>query len=124
MAPESVTVAATDIPEVEPLQEPSVPTISTTLEELEGLHSVRAILRDVVNPRRITMRDAQSYCAILLDDNNRKPICRLRFNNGQKLRIGIFSESKDEEIVGIASVDDIFGLAERLKATARLYIAE
>lgn len=124
MAPESVTVSETDIPEPEPKQEPGVPAISTTLEELEGLHSIRAILRDVVNPRRIAMRDAQSYCAILLDDNNRKPICRLRFNNGQKLRIGIFNESKEEEVVGIDSVDDIFGLAERLKATARLYMAE
>lgn len=124
MAPESVTVSETDIPEPEPKQEPSAPAISTTLEELEGLHSIRAILRDVVNPRRIAMRDAQSYCAILLDDNNRKPICRLRFNNGQKLRIGIFNDSKEEEVVGIDSVDDIFGLAERLKATARLYMAE
>jgi predicted type IV restriction endonuclease len=53
-------------------------------EEIEGLHAVRAILREQVNPKRIVMRDAQSYCAILLDDNNRKAICRLRFNNASK----------------------------------------
>lgn len=48
--------------------------VVTTAEEIEGLHIVRSILRDVVNPRRIVMRDNLSYCAILLDDNNRKPV--------------------------------------------------
>lgn len=69
------------------------------------------------------MRDAQSYCAILLDDNNRKPICRLRFNNPDKLRIGFFADKKEEEIIAIESPDDLYGYAERLQSAARAYLA-
>jgi hypothetical protein len=70
------------------------------------------------------MRDAQSYCAVLLDDNNRKPICRLRFNNTQKLRLGLFNVDKDEEVMNIDSVDDVFQYADRLKATVLLHLAQ
>jgi hypothetical protein len=68
------------------------------------------------------MRDAQSYCAILLDDNNRKPICRLRFNNSEKLRIGLFDDKKEEEIVSIESPDDIYNYAERLRTMVSSYL--
>lgn len=90
--------------------------VVTTIEEIEGFHIVKSILRDVINPRRVFMRDAQSYCAILLDDNNRKPICRLRFNNNAKLVLGLFN-GKDEERVLIADVDEIYGYADRIRAT-------
>lgn len=91
------------------------PPLVTSPEEIEGLHIIRAILREHVSPRRVVMRDAQSYCAILLDDNNRKPICRLRFNNTQRLVLGLFNEAKEEERVLIESVDDIYNYADRLK---------
>ncbi len=129
MAPESISVpdpvpvstgqeatsAAASAPNGEP-------TIVTTPEEVEGFHIVRAILRTLVASKRIVMRDAQSYCAILLDDNNRKPICRLRFNNTQKLRLGVFSENKEEELHSLETVDDIYLYAEQLKATAATYL--
>ena len=95
--------------------------IETSAEELEGFHSVRAMLRGLVNPKRIVMRDAQSYCAVLLDDNNRKPICRLRFNNVEKLRLGLFNDKKEEALVQLDSLDDIFNHAEQLKATLMSY---
>lgn len=121
MTPETVPAAG---PVVAAIQTESVePPIITTAEEIEGFHAVRAILREVLAPKRVVMRDAQSYCAILLDDNNRKPICRLRFNNTQKLRLGVFSESKDEEQFQLESVDDIFNYSEQLKATAMSYLA-
>ena len=63
------------------------------------------------------MRDAQSYCALLLDDNNRKPVARLRFNNTQRLRLGLFGANKEEEVVDISCVDDIFNHSDRLKET-------
>src|SRR5690606_17940041 len=58
--------------------------IVTTQEEMEGFYIIRAILSEIVEPSRVIMRDTKSYCGILLDDNNRKPICRLRFNFSQK----------------------------------------
>lgn len=95
--------------------------IITTTEELEGFVIIKSILRDTVSPKRIFMRDAQSYCAILLDDNNRKPICRLRFNNPAKLSIGFFN-GKEEEKESITDVDDIHNFADRLKSTVTAYI--
>ena len=121
MTPET-TPAASPLAPIIPLETMSEPPIVTTPEELEGFYGVRAILRELLTPKRVVMRDAQSYCAILLDDNNRKPICRLRFNNNQKLRLGIFNEKKEEEQFPLESVDDIFKYAEQLKATASSYL--
>ncbi len=98
--------------------------VVTSAEELEGFYIIRAILREVAPSKRIFMRDAQTYCAVLFDDNNRKPICRMRFNNPQKLKIGLFNENKEEEILSIETLDNIFDLAERLKATVRGYLPE
>lgn len=98
----------------------SGPDIVTTEEEREAYNIVRAILRAVVDPKRIAMRDAKSYCAILLDDNNRKPLARLHFNAQSKKYIGVFTQ-KIEDRVEIAELEDIFKLAERLMATAREY---
>ena len=97
--------------------------IVTTAEEVEGFHIVRAILRGVVGPHRICLRDAQSYCAILLDDNNRKPICRLLFNNPKRLAVVLFHEKKDGDKVGLDSVDGLYAHAEQLRATVLAYPA-
>lgn len=94
--------------------------IITTEEEIEAFHIIKAILREVVAPGRIAMRDSESYCAILLDDNNRKPICRLRFGANKK-SVGIFDAQKIEERLPIAELNDIFGLADRLKQTLSNY---
>jgi len=125
MTPESITVADPPTPVTLVAEASAVtePQHVTSAEELEAFHTVRAILRGVVTPKRIAMRDAQSYCAVLLDDNNRKPLCRLRFNNAQKLRIGIFNEKRDEEQFPLESVDDIYNYAEQLRATASQYLA-
>lgn len=96
--------------------------VVTSPEELEAFYIVRSMLRELVPTKRVVMRDAQSYCAILLDDNNRKPICRLRFNNTQKLRFGLFAENKEEEVVQLDSVDDLYNYADRLKSTVMSYM--
>lgn len=98
------------------------PTVITSSEELEGYHTIRAIVRNIAATKRVVMRDAQSYCAILLDDNNRKPICRLRFNNKQKLKLGLFNEQKEEEQVTLEVVDDLYNYAEQIRATVASYI--
>lgn len=100
----------------------SANNIITTEEEIEAFHIIRALLRDTVSVKRIAMRDVQSYCGILLDDNNRKPICRFRFNGKQKM-IGLFDKLADgkEERVFIESLDSIYDYAERLKATVNSY---
>lgn len=94
--------------------------VITTLEELEGYHIVKAITRAVLEAPRITHRDTKSYFGILVDDNNRKPICRLHFNRTQKY-IGLFDIEKNETRHPISTVDDIYSFADILKATAALY---
>lgn len=96
------------------------PKITTSEEELEGYYVVKAILRDMVDVKRIVHRDQQSYFGILLDDNNRKPICRLHFNAKQKY-VGLFDSNKNEERIPIASIDDIYSYAERIRSTASNY---
>lgn len=97
--------------------------IVTTQEELDGFYIVRAILSEIVDPSRVIMRDTKSYCGILLDDNNRKPICRLRFNFSQKY-VGLFDAEKNEEKLPIGSLREIFKYANQLKATVQGYISK
>ena len=95
--------------------------IETTQEELEGYHIVRAILREIIDPSRIAMRDVKTYLGILLDNNNRKPLCRLHFNTGQKY-LGLFDNAaKQEERIPIDRIDDIYQFSDRLKGTVTFY---
>jgi hypothetical protein len=95
----------------------------TTVEEVEGFFAVKSILRDVIDLDRVTMRDTKSYCNVLLDDNNRKPICRLRFNRTQK-HLGVFDEDRQEIRVAITEVSDIYEYADRIVATVKRYEAD
>ncbi len=118
--PVSTSTAQAPAPELEETEE-TESALETTAEEIEGYYIVRAILCELVPAKRIFMRDAQSYCAILFDDNNRKPICRLRFNNSQRLVLGLMN-GKEEEKVVLSGVEEIFTYADRLKATASAYV--
>ncbi len=69
------------------------------------------------------MRDAKSYCAILFDDNNRKPICRLRFNSSSKMSLGLFDE-KEEKIIQIGDLSDIYKYVDQLKKATASYIEQ
>lgn len=94
--------------------------IETTAEEIEGFHIVKAIVREVVDPNRIVHRDTKSYMGVLLDDNNRKPICRLRFNWSQNY-LGVFDADKNETRHELESLNDIYRFADQLKETALRY---
>jgi hypothetical protein len=94
--------------------------VVTTDEEREAYQIIRAILSKYVQPARVIMRDTKSYCGVLLDDNNRKPICRLRFNFSQKY-LGLFDAEKNEERFPLDSPTDIFKFEERLVAAVSNY---
>jgi hypothetical protein len=87
--------------------------VITTPEELEGFMIVKTILRQKISATRITYRDAQSYFAILLDDNNRKTICRLYLSGAKKFFVTL-DDQKKEVKNEISSLDDIFKHSETL----------
>ena len=90
--------------------------IITTAEELSAFNIVRAIVCNQVDMSRVSYRDAKSYCAILLDNNNRKTIARLHFNRSQKY-IGILDENKSETRHPLAALEQIYTLSDQLRAT-------
>lgn len=116
-----------DVPSVSEVVQPEVENDSpigkviTTDEEIQAYYIICAILCPIVDLDRVYMRDAQSYCAILCDDNNRKPICRLHFNGGKK-----FVETFDEMKVGtkhnIVTMNDIYKLSSELVKVVKHYI--
>lgn len=94
--------------------------ILTTEEEMEGYRIVCAIIRKVIPLDRVFMRDTKSYCGVIIDDNNRKPLCRLHFNGGKKY-IGLFDPNKQEDKRLLAQLEDIYNYDEHLIATAQHY---
>lgn len=94
--------------------------IITTEEEIESYMVVKAILRSVTDVSRIVYRDAQTYFAILFDNNNRKPICRMYFN-GNKKYIATFDENKKETKNEISSLDDIYNYSKELIDIISIY---
>lgn len=97
-------------------------TVETTTEEMEGFYIVKAICRQVVDPNRIAHRDAQTYFAILLDDNNRKPICRLHLNKTKK-HLETF-EIKGGNKNEITTIDDIYKYSTEILQTINAYQAD
>lgn len=95
--------------------------IVTTQEELDGFNIVKAIVRKYVDISRVVYRDALSYFAILLDDNNRKPICRLYFNSKSKKYISTFDKDKKETKHEIKELNDIFDFEKELCETIKTY---
>lgn len=87
----------------------------TTDEELAGWRIVQAIGAKLVKPDRIVTRDQKSYCAILLDDNNRKSVVRLHFNGLSAKYLGTFA-NKDETRHLLSDLTDIYQYAPLIEA--------
>ena len=110
------------VPEEESSEEPEVKEskIVTTEEEMEGFYIVKSIARSVLPSERITYRDVESYFSVLIDDNNRKPLCRLYFNTKQK-HLGIFL-NKVETKYDIDSLDDIYEHKDEISEAAKSFL--
>lgn len=100
MQKEELTVAANDENK-----------IVTTEEEREAFYIIKAIVGARVKASRIYMRDKETYCGILLDDNNRKPICRLHYN-GKRKTVSFFDTDTEEKLV-IETNSELYDHASR-----------
>ena len=96
--------------------------IVTTPDEIQAFLIIRAIAAKVTPIERITMRDAKSYCSILFDDNNRKPVCRLYFNAKSLRHVGVFDSLKVEDRIEIGSLADIYKLGAKIEAVITSYL--
>lgn len=85
--------------------------IVTTEEEREAFYIIKAIVGARVKASRIYMRDKETYCGILLDDNNRKPICRLHYN-GKRKTVSFFDTDTEEKLV-IETNSELYDHASR-----------
>lgn len=93
----------------------------TTDEERQGHLIVQAILSKQYDPSRVVLRDAKSYCGILMDNNNRKPICRFYFHNPENLRIGLLDEDKNVTLHTLNRLPEIYQHADALLVAAARY---
>jgi predicted type IV restriction endonuclease len=96
--------------------------VITTDDELQAFMIVRAIGSRVAPVNRITMRDAKTYCSIFVDDNNRKPICRLYFNSKGGRSIGLFDATKTELRKSIDDLSEIYNYADQIVDAVNAYL--
>lgn len=89
--------------------------VFTTAEEIAGFHIVQAIASRYVDPKRIIMRDAKSYCAILLDHNNRRTLARMHFNGVTTKYLGTFVQ-KEEQRHLLSDLTDIYKFEKQIAA--------
>ena len=123
-APIQTTSAPTEQKQEEDMtkEDEKASKINTTMEEMEGYYIVKGIVCEVISSERVTYRDSQSYFAIFADDNNRRPICRLHFNNTNNKRIGFVDENRNEQMESIEKLDDIYNFKKQLLEAAKRYV--
>lgn len=100
------------------MREAMTDKIVTTDEEKEAFSIIRSFAAEINLADRVFMRDAQTYCAILFDDNNRRPIIRFYFNNPNKKYVWIF---EPEEKVPVSEPLDILPLKKHIQDTMLKY---
>ena len=96
--------------------------VETTDDEKFAFLIVRAIGSKVVSVDRITLRDSKSYCSVFIDDNNRKPVCRLYFNGKNTRSIGIFDQNKVEARHQIVDVTDLYKFSTSIEQVISGYL--
>lgn len=91
--------------------------VITTAEELKIYHAVKTILLTSfkkVDATRISYRDNKNNFMILVDDNQKKTICRITSNRGKySIELNSLNGKFD-----IDSIDSIVGLTKQIKEAA------
>ena len=97
-----------------------VPGVQTTNEEIDAYMMCKGMLHGVIDPNRVSFRDLKTFASVIVDDNNRKPLCRFYFN-GRAKSIGVMSPEKAEKRHAIDALDDMLQFATALRRTAKHY---
>jgi hypothetical protein len=89
-------------------------------EQQEAFTLVKNIVDRSVAVERISVSDAKTYLAVIVDNNSHRTICRLYLNAKQKY-IGTISDRKVETRTQIGSIYDIKEFSMLLNETAKRY---
>lgn len=104
----------------------TVPTIDdkrqvvTTEIEMEGFYIVKSIIREAIEPDRISYKDTIDYFRIIVDGSIYKSICRLWFNGKQKYMTVNHGDVKQKYLID--SLDDIYKYKDVLLAACTQFI--
>lgn len=97
--------------------------IVTTQEELESYSIVKVILRDTIAPERVFYRDNRSYFNILVDDNIRKWIVRVFFNeNRNYIVLNDANNDKERTVIEFKQPIDLMDHKEKIIQTALAFL--
>ena len=96
--------------------------VVTTEEEIEAYLIVKAILAKTIDVKRVYYRDAQTYFTIIIDDSNRKNICRLYLDSETSKKL-VFTDEQNKPSVTykINSLDDLYAYEDEFISAALLY---
>lgn len=90
----------------------------TTEEELEAYRIVRAILAKDIDVDRVFYRDALNYFTVIIDNSNRKNVCRLYLNSPTNKKLVVTSDTGEEFVVKIERIDDLYKYSDQLITSA------
>ena len=96
------------------------PTPEFSDVEMEAFLIVKAILGDVVDIERLTLRRFASHIRVLLDDTQLRTICRLRLSDEQNS----FGIGRDGAETDIDSPNEIYNHADGLRAVLDGFLAK
>lgn len=109
------------------VEPPAEGKIETTTEETEAFYIVKSILYGTLPIEDVEFRDKVGYSNVLHKGKNNRPLCRFYFNNPNSKRIGLFDKgggNANEEKIPIASLNDLYQYADRIKAAAPFYLQQ
>ncbi|MDR2353151.1 MAG: type I restriction enzyme HsdR N-terminal domain-containing protein [Deltaproteobacteria bacterium] len=96
---------------------------SVSTEEIEAFTIVKSIIRSEIDISRITFKDFKASCSIVLDDNFRKPLIKLCFDDSSKKRIILYNDKQNikENQFLIDNVFEIYNYSEAIISTLKEY---
>jgi predicted type IV restriction endonuclease len=106
----------------EPIEIQPENLIVTTEDEMQAYYTVKAILSKDFDISRIGYKDTRSYFSIIIDGMVSKWICRLYFKESVKFVVIGYDENRKEIRYDIESLDDLFGLSDKLTTRTKQLI--
>ncbi|MDR3237769.1 MAG: type I restriction enzyme HsdR N-terminal domain-containing protein [Spirochaetia bacterium] len=98
--------------------------IITTDEELEAFGTIKGLLYNILDPKKLSYRDTENYFAVIFDGKVTKWICRLYLDGKKKIMVippAAEAPFDKETRYQMDSIDDLHELKEHLLASARRF---